>query len=214
MAKLNIAPTKSNFLAMKEQLAISENGYDLLEQKRELLVQELMHMVDKVKLLEKDIDSAVKEAYPAFRRMLMADGSDQVRRIAHNVHYEFEMQEKQVVIGGMSFSTIDVQLPKRQLFYTMIGTYANTDDVINKFFKLISLLTQMASIRTIVWRLAEEVKKTQRRVNSLDKMVIPQTRETMKYIENSLEEKERENVFVLKALKRRNDRKSSEAENE
>lgn len=214
MAKLNIAPTKSNFLAMKEQLAISENGYDLLEQKRELLVQELMHMVDKVKLLEKDIDNAVKEAYPAFRRMLMADGSDQVRRIAHNVHYEFEMQEKQVVIGGMSFSTIDVQLPKRQLFYTMIGTYANTDDVINKFFKLISLLTQMASIRTIVWRLAEEVKKTQRRVNSLDKMVIPQTRETMKYIENSLEEKERENVFVLKALKRRNDRKSSEAENE
>ena len=214
MAKLNIAPTKSNFLAMKEQLAISENGYDLLEQKRELLVQELMHMVDKVKLLEKDIDSAVKEAYPAFRRMLMADGSDQARRIAHNVHYEFEMQEKQVVIGGMSFSTIDVQLPKRQLFYTMIGTYANTDDVINKFFKLISLLTQMASIRTIVWRLAEEVKKTQRRVNSLDKMVIPQTRETMKYIENSLEEKERENVFVLKALKRRNDRKSSEAENE
>ena len=144
----------------------------------------------------------------------MADGSDQVRRIAHNVHYDFEMREKQVVIGGMSFSTIDVQLPKRRLFYTMIGTYANTDDVINKFFRLISLLTQMASIRTIVWRLAEEVKKTQRRVNSLDKMVIPQTRETMKYIENSLEEKERENVFVLKALKRRNDRKVSEAENE
>lgn len=124
------------------------------------------------------------------------------------------MREKQVVIGGMSFSTIDVKLPKRRLFYTMIGTYANTDDVINKFFRLISLLTQMASIRTIVWRLAEEVKKTQRRVNSLDKMVIPQTRETMKYIENSLEEKERENVFVLKALKRRNDRKVSEAENE
>lgn len=214
MAKLNIAPTKSNLLAMKEQLAISVNGYDLLEQKRELLVQELMHMVDKVKLLEKEIDDAVKQAYPAFRRMLMADGSDQIRRIAHNVHYDFEMREKQVVIGGMSFSTIDVKLPKRRLFYTMIGTYANTDDVINKFFRLISLLTQMASIRTIVWRLAEEVKKTQRRVNSLDKMVIPQTLETMKYIENSLEEKERENVFVLKALKRRNDRKVSEAENE
>lgn len=216
MAKLNIAPTKSNLLAMKEQLAISVNGYDLLEQKRELLVQSLMHMVDKVKLLEKEIDDAIKVAYPAFRRMLMADGSDQIRRIAHNVHYNFDMQQKQVVIGGMTFSTIDVQLPKKQLFYTMIGTYANTDDVINKFFKLISLLTQLASIRTIVWRLAEEVKKTQRGVNSLDKMVIPQTEETIKYIENSLEEKERENVFVLKALKRRNDRKAnelSEAEN-
>lgn len=211
MAKLNVAPTKSNLLAMKDQLAISQNGYDLLEQKREILVQELMHMVDKVKLLEKEIDEAVKVAYPAFKRMLMADGSDQVKRISHGIHYDFDMREKQVVIGGMTFSTIDVELPKQRLFYSMIGTYANTDDVISKFFKLISLLTQMASIRTIVWRLAEEVKKTQRRVNALDKMVIPQTMETMKYIENSLEEKERENVFVLKALKRRNDRKANEA---
>ena len=214
MAKLNVAPTKSNLLAMKDQLSISRNGYDLLEQKREILVSELMHMVDKVKLLENEIDEAVKTAYPAFKRMLMADGSDQVKRIAHGIHYDFDMREKQVVIAGMSFSTIDIQLPKQQLFYSMIGTYANTDKVVSKFFKLLSLLTQMASIRTIVWRLAEEVKKTQRRVNALDKMVIPQTEETMKYIENSLEEKERENVFVLKALKRRNDRKTVEESDE
>ena len=210
MAKLNIAPTKSNLLLMKEQLSVSQNGYELLEQKREILVQSLMHMVDRVKMLEKEIDDAVQTAYPAFRRMLMATGSDQVKRISHDIHYEFGMQEKQVVLGGMTFSTIDVQLPKKQLFYSMIGTYANTDDVINKFFTILSLLTQMASIRTIVWRLAEEVKKTQRRVNALDKMVIPQAKETMRYIENSLEEKERENVFVLKALKKKNERREAE----
>ena len=55
MAKLNIAPTKSNLLAMKEQLAVSTNGYELLEEKREILVRELMHLVERVKLLEKDI---------------------------------------------------------------------------------------------------------------------------------------------------------------
>ena len=64
----------------------------------------------------------------------------------------------------------------------------------------------MASIRTIVWRLAEEVRKTQRRVNALDKMIIPQTVETTKYIEGVLEERERENVFVLKALKKKGNR--------
>lgn len=207
MAKLNIAPTKSNLLAMKEQLAISQNGYELLEQKREIFVQELMHMVYKVKLLETQIDEAVKSAYPAFKRMLMADGSDQVKRAAQNIHYDFDMQEKQVTIGGMTFSSLDVILPKQKLFYSMIGTYANTDEVVGKFFNLLALLTQMASIRTIVWRLAEEVRKTQRRVNALDKMVIPQTVETKNYIENALEEKERENVFVLKALKKKNERK-------
>lgn len=88
----------------------------------------------------------------------------------------------------------------------MIGTFANTDEVISHFFDLLSLLVQMASIRTIVWRLAAEVKKTQRRVNALDKMIIPQTLETKKFIENVLEEKERENVFVLKSLKKRADK--------
>ena len=59
MAKLNVAPTKSNLLSMKEQLTVSKDGYDLLEQKREILVMELMHMVEKVKLLEHKIDDLI-----------------------------------------------------------------------------------------------------------------------------------------------------------
>ncbi len=206
MAKLNVAPTKSNLLSIKEQLTVSTNGYELLEEKREILVRELMHLVEKVKLLEKEIDKVIGEAYPAFRRMLMLDGADQIERIAHAVHYEFDMTEKKMVIGGMPFSSMDVVLPEKELFYSFIGTYANTDETINKFFELLSLLTQMASIRTIVWRLAEEVKKTQRRVNALDKMIIPQAEETKKYIESVLEERERDNTFVLKSLKKRNNK--------
>lgn len=204
MAKLNIAPTKSNLLAMKEQLAISTNGYELLEEKREILVRELMHLVEKVKLLEKQMDKAVNQAYPAFKRMLMVDGADQIQRLSHGIHYDFHMNEKKVTIGGMGFSSIDVEIPKQELFYSFNGTDANTDDTVSKFFDLLSILTQMASIRTIVWRLADEVKKTQRRVNALDKMIIPQTTETKTYIESVLEERERENVFVLKALKKKN----------
>lgn len=204
MAKLNIAPTKSNLLAMKEQLAISTNGYDLLEEKREILVRELMHLVEKVKLLEKEIDKVVAQAYPALKKLLMTDGADQIERISHGIHYDFDISEKRVTIGGMGFSTMDVVMPKQELFYSFLGTDANTDATIEKFFLLLSLLTQMASIRTIVWRLAEEVKRTQRRVNALDKMIIPQTQETKAYIESLLEERERENVFVLKALKKKN----------
>lgn len=203
MAKLNIAPTKSNLLTMKEQLAVSTNGYELLEEKREILVRELMHMVQKVQLLETEIDKAVQKAYPALKKMLIRDGADQIERISHAVHYEFGMTEKTVTVGGQTFETLDVDLPKKELFYSFLGTDSNTDEVINNFFDLLGLLTQMASIRTIVWRLAEEVRKTQRRVNALDKMIIPQTIETEKYIESVLEERERENVFVLKALKKK-----------
>lgn len=201
MAKLNVAPTKSNLLSLKEQLSISKDGYELLEQKREILVMELMHMVEKVKLLEQDIDALIEKAYPALKKMLMQVGGDRVEQIANGVKYEYTIKEKSTTIGGMNFPTIDVKLPEMQLFYSVLGTSASTDQVIKYFFELLKLLTDMASIRTIVWRLAGEVKKTQRRVNALDKMVIPQTNETVKYIESVLEERERENVFVLKSLK-------------
>lgn len=208
MAKLNIAPTKSNLLAIKEQLSVATDGYDLLEQKREILVMELMRLVEQVTLLERDIDKAIGAAYPALRNMLMTVGGDRTERIAHAVKYDFTIREKPVVAGGMTFSSIDVKLPKQQLFYSFVGTFAETDRVTVTFFRLLSLLTQMASVRTIVWRLANEVKKTQRRVNALDKMIIPQDRETKAYIESVLEERDRENVFVLKSLK---SRKASEA---
>jgi len=205
---INIAPTKSNLLTTKEQLAVSTNGYELLEEKREILVRELMHLVEQVKMLEDEIDHAIEEAYPAFKRMLMMDGADEVERISHAIHYDFNMIERAVTVGGMQFETIDVELPKKELFYSFLGTYANTDAVIVKFLDLLSLLTQMASIRTIVWKLAEEVRRTQRRVNALDKMIIPQATQTIKYIEGVLEERERENVFVLKALKKKQERQS------
>ena len=201
MAKLNIAPTKSNLLAMKEQLASAQNGYELLEQKREILVMELMRVVDKVKVLERDIDKLIGRAYPALKRMLLRVGGDRVEQMARAVQYDFRIKEKPITIGGMNFSSIEVELPERQLFYSFLGTFSSCDEVMVDFFNLLRLLTDMASIRTIVWRLAREVKKTQRRVNALDKMVIPQASETKKYIESQLEERERDNTFVLKALK-------------
>ena len=206
MAKLNIAPTKSNLLSLKEQLAVSTEGYDLLEQKREILVMELMHLVERVKLLERDMDKCIAKAYPALKRMLLAMGGERTERLAMAVDYKFEITKKPVIIGGMNFTSLDVTLPKRELFSSFMGTTPDNDEVMADFFELLALITQMASIRTIVWRFAMEVKKTQRRVNALDKMVIPQSKETVKYIESVLEERERDNVFVLKALKGRQGR--------
>lgn len=206
MARLNIAPTKSNLLVMNEQLAISQDGYELLEQKREILVMELMRMVEQVKLLEQRINAQVEKAFPALRKMLLVTGVDTVERLSQAVQYDFQIHEKEMSAGGMSFSSVSVALPKRELFYSFVDSFAETDAVMAEFFELLKLLTEMVSIRTIAWRLATEVKKTQRRVNALEKMVIPQTKETKEYIETVLEERERESIFVLKALKSKHGR--------
>lgn len=197
----NIAPTKSNLLALKEKLSIAEEGYELLEQKREILVMNLMQMLDKVRLLEKQINAKIEVAYSSLRRMFVVVGQKQAERIASTISYNFVPNAKAKIIAGMKFNTISVDMPKKRLPYSYLNSFAYCDQVIADFFELLQLLTEMASIRTIVWRLAKEVKKNQRRVNSLEKMIIPQAKEEKKYIESVLEERDRENIFVLKALK-------------
>ena len=59
MARYDVPPTKSSLFSVKEQLSIAREGFELLEQKREILVMELMRMVEEVKLLERDLDKRV-----------------------------------------------------------------------------------------------------------------------------------------------------------
>ena len=201
MSEMNIAPTKSNLLSLKERLNIAEEGYNLLEQKREILVMSIMQMLDKVRALEKEINAKIAVAYPSLRRMFVVVGQKQVERIASTISYNFISKPKETVVAGMRFNTISVDMPKRRLPYSSINSFAYCDQVIVDFFELLRLLSEMASIRTIVWRLAKEVKKNQRRVNSLEKRIIPISKKQKDYIEGVLEERERENIFVLKALK-------------
>lgn len=203
MNKLNVAPTKSNLLAVKEQLEIAQNGYELLEQKREILAMELVKVVRQVKDIENKIEAQINVAYPALKEMLVTVGLDRSENLGQGVSYDFKFVEKKVQEAGMSFLSFSVEMPDTELFCSSLDTFAESDNVTNEFLKLLSLLTNLASIKTIALRLADEIKKTCRRVNALEKMVIPETDETKRYIESILEERERENVFVLKTLKTR-----------
>jgi V/A-type H+-transporting ATPase subunit D len=203
MAREQIAPTKSNLLRVKERLAIAGEGYELLEQKREILVMELMRHVEQVKRLERALDKRVATAYPAFKQMLITVGHERAEHISRNIRYSFDIQEKQVVLAGLTLPTLEVKLPQAELKYSPANSFAECDETVLEFFELLKILTELAALRTIVWTLAREVRKTQRRVNALEKMVIPTARETKKYIEAALEEKDRDAFFSGKLLKRK-----------
>jgi V/A-type H+-transporting ATPase subunit D len=203
MARESIAPTKSNLIRTKERLATAEEGYDLLEQKREILVMELMQKVEDVKLMERDLDAQVAVAYPALKRMLIVVGRERSDRLSHDIRYLFEIHEKRVSAGGMSLPSLEITMPDAELKYSPANSFAECDETVLEFFKLLKIVTELAAVRTITWRLAREVRKTQRRVNALEKMVIPTARETKVYIESALEERDRDAFFTSKLLKRK-----------
>jgi V/A-type H+-transporting ATPase subunit D len=200
-----IAPTKSNLIRVKEQLTVATEGYALLEQKRELLVMELMRKVDQIKHLENGLSAQINKAYPALKRMLLISGQTKAELLSQNIRYESGIKEKQVREAGMILPSLDLDLPKAELKYSPVSSFAECDEVALEFFDLLKILTELASVRTTAWHLAREVRKTQRRVNALEKMVIPVAKKARVYIEASLEEKERDSFFASKLLKKKRD---------
>ncbi|HEY9595476.1 MAG TPA: V-type ATP synthase subunit D [Spirochaetia bacterium] len=203
MARYDVPPTKSSLFAMKEQGVIAREGFELLEQKREILVMELMRMVEEVKLVERDLDKRVASAYASLRQTMLLMGRETARNVSAGIQFEYAVREKAGKLMGIPLPTIDVTMPKMELKYSFMNTGSACDATMVEFFELLKLVSRMAEIRTMVWRLAKEVKKTQRRVNALEKIVIPDVEETRKFIEGVLEEREREVFFVQKILKAR-----------
>ena len=208
MAREQIAPTKSNLLRVKERLNIAREGYDLLEQKREILVSELMRKTEQVKILERELDKRVETAYPCLKRMLVRTGREHAKVLVQNVSYQFDLKEKQVVCAGIKFPSLEVDIPSVELKYSLMNSFAECDETVIEFFELLKICTELAAIRTIAWRLAREVRRTQRRVNALEKMVIPVASETKTYIESVLEERERDAFFTSKLLKKKGSSKT------
>jgi V/A-type H+-transporting ATPase subunit D len=162
-----------------------------------------MRKVEQVKLLERDLDRRVETAYPCLKRMLVAVGRERADRLSRNIAYRFDLREKRVAVAGMNLPGLEVRLPNVELKYSPANSFAECDETVIEFFELLKILTELAAVRTIAWRLAREVRKTQRRVNALEKMVIPTARDTKIYIEASLEEKDRDAFFSSKLLKRK-----------
>jgi V/A-type H+-transporting ATPase subunit D len=162
-----------------------------------------MRQVEQVKILERDLDKRITTAYPSLKRMLVKAGREHAKKLTKNISYEFEIKKKQVISAGMKLPGLTVKIPSVELKYSPVNSFAECDETVIEFFELLKICTELATIRSITWRLAREVRRTQRRVNALEKMVIPTARETKTYIESVLEEKERDTFFISKLLNKK-----------
>ncbi len=201
MAKLNIPPTKSNLFKIKQTQSIAKEGHELLSQKREILVIELMSYLERVKRIEKDLDKLLNDAYQSFKKCIYRFGHTEVEDKVKFIKYEWVMKKKTNKLMGMVLSAVHIDPPRISLQYSFLNSNALIDETTQKFLKLLTIICEMAEIRSIVWRLSREVKKTQRRVNALEKVVLPENEETLKFIQSSLEEKERDELFISKLVK-------------
>ena len=199
----NTFPTKGNLILAKNSLALSKQGYELMDKKRNILIRELMDLIDTAKDIQSEIDTTFSEAYAALQKANIEMGIYNVDQLSKLIPEENSITIKTRSIMGteiplVEFDNIASSLPG----YNLKGTKLSLDEAASKFLKVKELIVKLSTVECSAYRLANSIKKTQKRANALKNITIPFYTDLTTVITNALEEKEREEFTRLKVIKR------------
>ncbi len=206
----NSAPTKGNLINAKKSLELSTLGYELLDKKRNILIREMMSLIDKAKSIQGKIDKAYDDAYLALETANITLGfCDEISR---SVPEEESLTLSYRSVMGVEIPIVAIREKNGlDLDYGLYTTNSNLDLARQRFEEVKYLTAQLAEIENSVYRLAVAISTTQRRANALKNIMIPRFTDTVKYITDALDEKDREEFSRLKVIKRQ---KREKAESE
>lgn len=205
-----IIPTKGNLLSTKKTLGLAKLGFDLLDRKRNIIIREMMAMIDRAAAIQGQIDSCYEEAYLALQRANVAHGI--VSDIAKSVPVEDGLSLSSRSVMGVEIPLVKLDPQPVKLSYGYMFSSSLVDEAYIKFDKVKKLTAELAEVENSVYRLATAVKKTQKRANALKNIIIPNLISTVKFISDSLEEKDREDFSRLKVIKAQKRAAANEAE--
>lgn len=199
----NTFPTKGNLILAKNSLALATQGYGLMDKKRNILLRELMGLIDRAKEIQSEIDTTYTSAYLALQKANIELGIHFVEEIAASLPVEDSVKIKVRSIMGTEIPLVEYTPEKPDKPpYSFFSTSDSLDDACKAFEKVKELTLALSAVETSAYRLANSIKKTQKRANALKNITIPSYQALVTNISNSLEEKDREEFTRLKVIKR------------
>lgn len=198
-----VFPTKANLISTRKSLDLAKLGFDLLDRKRNILVREMMQLISEAHEIQANIDSTYAKAYEALQRANVMLGMCSEFAQATPIDNSLEIDFRSVM--GVELPTVSVRAEQPDIYYGMDSTNSLLDEAYLRFLEVKKMTVKLAEVETSVYRLADAVKKTQKRANALNNIMIPQFENTIKYITEALEEKEREDFSRLKVIKKQRD---------
>ena len=201
---VTVFATKGNLISTQRSLALAKTGYELMDKKRNILIREMMLLVDKATSIQSEIDKVFSEAYASLIEANLSSGV--IQSIAEAVPVENGVRIRTKSVMGVEVPLVTLEEKREETVpYGLMETDAALDNAYSKFERVKELCVTLSEIENSVYRLAIAIKKTQRRANSLKNIVIPRQEAMVKFIVNTLEEKEREEFSRMKIIKNRKD---------
>ncbi len=200
---MHVAPTKANLIRAKSFLEFSEKGFDLLDKKRNVLIREMMGLTEKAKEIQHKMEVVFSEAYKALQIASISIGMHRINEIGLSIPIEENYQVLLRSVMGVEIPTVKYEKKDLIAHYGFYRTNPAIDIAVKKFHEIKYLIYDLAEMENSIYKLAMEIKKTQKRANALEKIQIPKYTAQIKIMEEVLEEKEREDFFRLKRVKQR-----------
>ena len=198
-----LAPTRGNLVRLTRDMARAQSGHDLLDQKRQVLMMELVRYIDSAKKIQEDVARIFKEAYDALQKANVSLGIDTVEDISESVPITSDITVRLRSVMGVEIPDVDELSAETVPSYSFHGSSGAMDAAYAKFRRVMVLVAQLAEVETSVYRLAVQIRKTHRRVNALEKVVIPQDKADIAFISDVLEEGEREDFTRMKLAQKK-----------
>jgi V/A-type H+-transporting ATPase subunit D len=202
-------------LAKKAQIKLAEQGSELLKEKQTTLVKEFMKIAERAMTRSDELERVAVRADQSLARARALDGPEAVRSAGLAAQGEVSVEVSETAIMGVRVPVVsvgaDVKRPIMERGYDLVGTSSRIDEVAVCFEDELSLIIEVADVEVRLKRLGEEIRKTTRRVNALENVLIPNLHAELRYIEMTLQEREREDIFRLKRMKRTIERRAAEA---
>lgn len=201
-----IVPTKGNLLATKKSLALSRTGFELLDRKRNILIREMMVLIEKAASIQDKIDDIYDDAYKALQNANITLGV--CGELSRTVPLDNNLNVAYRSVMGVEIPMVSLESTVIPIPFGLNATNSSLDDAYNKFNDVKRLTAELAEIENSVYRLADAIKKTQKRANALKNIMIPRFEATVKFITSALEEKDREEFSRLKIIKKQKQTKA------
>ncbi|MBM4148273.1 MAG: V-type ATP synthase subunit D [Lentisphaerae bacterium] len=197
------APTKANLFKAQKDLRFAEDGCELLHQKRDVLVMELMGVASRFSPAEEGLRESLLGAMEAFVPAYVAMGRASAGPLLSGGREEFQLRVEERAVMGLTLPRVAVGDVAGPGFRGAATVPASADIAARRMSDAAARLAGYVEVIATVWRLASEIEKTQKRINALENMFIPSTRDTIGWIKSVMEENDREELFRRKLLKNR-----------
>ena len=195
MAEQQVFATKGNLILYKKALKLAALGYELLDRKRNILIRELMSLVE----LRGSIEDTYKEAYSALQLANISMGL--VTPYANCIPVETGVEISTRSVMGVELPKVTLKERPLKVTYGFSQTDSQLDRAYLAFEKVKQTTAVLAEVENSIYRLSVAIKKTQRRANALQNIIIPRNERIVKFITDSLEEKDREEFSRMKVIK-------------